>query len=264
MKLPFATFSRFNPTHYPLNLTRLPRAQRRIGEILLDGNRLGPRKTLRSWALDFLKAPSAIIAPWDHIESVQFTKQEFPAGVDRMNPSATVVPADEEWLLEAAAAFRSIGYKAKALPGLSDMGVPFDHQTGVIPNDTRGRILSPSQDPAKAPAGHVHGLYCAGWVKNGPKGVIANTMTDAFWCADTITQDWLANAPFLNTTAGEETSTGLGWDGIKEHVLQKGVRPISWADWQRIDNAERERGKSRNKTREKFTSVDAMLKALDA
>jgi len=33
------------------------------------------------------------------------------------------------------------------------------------------------------------GVYCSGWVKRGPVGVIATTMTDAFETADTIHQD---------------------------------------------------------------------------
>lgn len=33
------------------------------------------------------------------------------------------------------------------------------------------------------------GLYCSGWVKRGPVGVIANTMSDAFETADSILAD---------------------------------------------------------------------------
>ena len=35
----------------------------------------------------------------------------------------------------------------------------------------------------------ITGLYCSGWVKRGPVGVIATTMTDAFETADTILSD---------------------------------------------------------------------------
>lgn len=33
------------------------------------------------------------------------------------------------------------------------------------------------------------GLYCSGWVKRGPTGVILNTMNDAFETADSIIKD---------------------------------------------------------------------------
>jgi adrenodoxin-NADP+ reductase len=56
----------------------------------------------------------------------------------------------------------------------------------------------------------------------------------------------------------------MGWDGVKEEVMSKGVRPLSWRDWKVIDHAERERGKAKGKEREKFASVAEMLKVLDA
>lgn len=33
------------------------------------------------------------------------------------------------------------------------------------------------------------GLYCSGWVKRGPVGVILNTMNDSFETAEAIVQD---------------------------------------------------------------------------
>jgi adrenodoxin-NADP+ reductase len=87
-------------------------------------------------------------------------------------------------------------------------------------------------------------------------------MQDAFASADIIVQDWEADVPFLNDTSGDNRSTGLGWDGIKDSVTS--VRPLSWSDWKKIDEAERARGKSKGKEREKFQSVEEMLQVLDA
>jgi adrenodoxin-NADP+ reductase len=157
-----------------------------------------------------------------------------------------------------------VGYKSTALPGLSNLGVPFDSKLGIIPNDIHGRVISPDAGPGSLTAGHVAGLYCAGWVKRGPTGVIASTMQDAFTSADVIAHDWENNVPFLNDTNGESQSTRLGWEGLKEEVKSKGVRPLSWADWKIIDEAERTRGKAKGKEREKFASVAEMLQVLDA
>lgn len=38
-------------------------------------------------------------------------------------------------------------------------------------------------------APHPPGLYCSGWVKRGPTGVIATTMTDSFLTSQTLLQD---------------------------------------------------------------------------
>jgi adrenodoxin-NADP+ reductase len=89
-------------------------------------------------------------------------------------------------------------------------------------------------------------------------------MNDAFASADIIAQDWASDVPFLNDEQGVSKSTGLGWDAVKEEVMSKGVRPLSWQDWKVIDRAERERGKQRGKEREKFSSVKQMLRVLDA
>ena len=173
-------------------------------------------------------------------------------------------PTEEDITVPASFAFRSVGYKSTALPGLSNLGVPFDSKLGIIPNDIHGRIVSPDAGPGSLTAGHVAGLYCAGWVKRGPTGVIASTMQDAFTSADVIAHDWENNVPFLNDVNGKSQSTRLGWEGVKEEVESKGVRPLSWADWKTIDEAERARGKAKGKEREKFASVAEMLQALDA
>ncbi|KAJ4364674.1 NADPH-adrenodoxin reductase [Neocucurbitaria cava] len=264
MHIPPVAFEPIDPSLYPSDIKKLPRVQKRIAEVLLKGTKLTPQGTPRSWALEFLKAPTSMNADSDQVSSITFKHQRFAPDANPFDKSARVVPTDEESTLVASLAFRSVGYKSTALVGLSDLGVPFDSKMGVIPNDIHGRVISPSIGPGNLTAGHVHGLYCAGWVKRGPTGVIASTMQDAFTSADVIAHDWHADVPFLNDASGDNGSTGLGWDGVKEQVIARGVRPLGWAEWKRIDEAERERGKSKGKEREKFGSVKEMLAALDA
>lgn len=175
-----------------------------------------------------------------------------------------MVPNTEEKdiTLPASVAFRSIGYKSAALAGLSDIGVLFDSKLGIIPNDVYGRVMSPSLGPGNLTAGHVPGLYCAGWVKRGPTGVIASTMEDAFTSADVVVRDWTDGVPFLGHEEGANGER-RGWDALKEKVEARGVRPVGWKEWQVIDKAERERGSEKGKPREKFGSVEEMLGALD-
>lgn len=47
----------------------------------------------------------------------------------------------------------------------------------------------------------LQGLYCSGWVRNGPVGVIATTMNDAFQTGELVVQDFksgelLSKKPF--------------------------------------------------------------------
>ena len=39
------------------------------------------------------------------------------------------------------------------------------------------------------------GLYCAGWLATGPRGVIVDTMTEAFKVGQTISNDLQRNLP---------------------------------------------------------------------
>ncbi|KAJ4405364.1 NADPH-adrenodoxin reductase [Didymella pomorum] len=266
MKIPSVAFHPLDRSFYPAEIKKLPRVQKRTAEVLLKGSTATPEDVERSWTLDFLRAPVSMNAEEgsNHLSSMTFRKQQFLPDADPLNPSARVQATDEDATVPASLAFRSVGYKSTAIPGLSDLGVPFDSKLGIIPNDIHGRIVSPDLGPGNLTAGHLPGLYCAGWVKRGPTGVIASTMQDAFTSADVIAHDWENNAKFLNDAQGEDKSTHLGWNGVKAEVEAKGVRPLSWDDWKRIDEEERARGKAKGKEREKFTSVDEMLKALDS
>jgi adrenodoxin-NADP+ reductase len=263
MNIPTVAFEPFPRDLYPGNLKSLPRIPARIGEVLVKGTPPGRPGILKTWALDFLKAPISIDAENDRVSSVTFIEQEIPFK-QRWYPFAKPYPTDIEDTMEASVVFRSIGYKATPLSGLfRDLGVKFDNKVGIIPNDVHGRVISPERGPGNLTAGHVPGMYCAGWVKRGPTGVIASTMEDAFASADIIAQDWEANVPFMNTEGGESMSTHLGWDGVKDEVIAKGVQPLSWKDWKVIDAAERDRGKKLRKEREKFGTVKEMLQVLN-
>jgi adrenodoxin-NADP+ reductase len=164
--------------------------------------------------------------------------------------------------------FRSVGYKSLPLSGMEDLGIEFDSQRGIIPNDGFGRVTSPSGlgKSHKLPDGsliaHLPGLYCAGWVKRGPTGVIASTMVDAFTTADTLLKDLATKEESQSPLRATEPSSGLGWDAVKTEAASLGLRATSWQDWQCIDAAERERGQSKGKVRDKFGRVEEMLEVL--
>ncbi|KAF2004573.1 FAD/NAD(P)-binding domain-containing protein [Amniculicola lignicola CBS 123094] len=263
MHIDHVQFEPINRSLYPPDIKKLPRVQKRIGEVMLKGTPpLSSHSTnSKSWALDFLKAPeqmNASSANSRQLSSIDFTHQTFAPDTDPFSKTAKVLPTEETSTLPASIAFRSVGYKSTAIPGLSDLGVPFDEKLGIIPNDQYGRIINPSTGPGSLTAGHVHGLYCAGWVKRGPTGVIASTMDDAFTSADVIIRDWESEVPFLNSPESDK-STGLGWYGVKDEVIARGVRVLDWGDWLRVDEMERLRGKNVGKEREKFVEVEDML-----
>lgn len=251
MKLPSVSFGQIGPDLFPPNPKSLPRTSKRLTELLSKGSLVSHNEALRTWSLDFFLSPvsfNPVHPSTDQLGSMTFVKNGVKEG-DPFQPSARVSATEEHILLPASLAFRSIGYRAEAIPGMADVGINFDSQLGVIPNDGKGRILAPSEEGITT----LPGMYCSGWVKRGPTGVIASTMEDAFSTAEAIAEDWEAKAPFLR---GRD-----GWQSLKDE-LSKSSQTVSWHDWQRIDEAEKQAGTSRQKEREKLTSVDKMLKVL--
>jgi len=238
-----------------------------LAELLIKSGTIKPgyNEYTKGFSLDFLLSPiqfNGSSPKSAQLGSIDFQENQYRDDTEFSDPRASVTPSKNSAPIQlpASVAFRSIGYKAEPLPGLSAVNVPFDHQQSTILNQL-GRIISPSVNGIDVTP-PVPGMYVAGWAKRGPTGVIASTMEDAFGTADNILYDLKAERPFLNHEAGG--STGLGWEGVRKDAEQRGLRRTSWADWLRIDGVERERGKKLGKEREKMTDLDEMLSGLDS
>lgn len=258
MKLPSVAFYPIDQSLLPDDISKLPRAPRRIMEILKKGTSLPVFTTNKLWSLDFCLSPTEFTTS-SHSRSrlgrVAFEKTSL--GPYPFDPTAKAQGTGELISVASGLAFRSIGYKSEALPGFSEMGIPFDNHLGVIPNDEIGRVVIPSRLDERTMQ-ILPRLYCAGWVKRGPTGVIASTMQDAFSTAEAIAGDWHL---LLANDRGEKTA--LGWDAVKDEAEKLGCRRVSWQDWQKIDAAEKSKGQSKGKEREKFTRIEDMLAILD-
>jgi adrenodoxin-NADP+ reductase len=238
----------------PQDITTLPRPSRRIMEVLKKGSAASVSTAPKSWSLDFCLSPTAFSPTSSSTSQLgSMTFERTSLNPDPFDPHAQAIGTNEQISLPASLAFRSIGYKSEALPGFSELDIPFNDRLGIIPNDEFGRVVNPIT------AASMPGMYCAGWVKRGPTGVIASTMSDAFSTAESIADDWYGHAPFLNGDGG----SGLGWEGVKNEAQQRGCRRVSWTDWKKIDAAEKRAGQKSGKEREKFTRVEDMLAVLD-
>ena len=252
MNLPSVSFEPIDPTLFPPNTSKLPRTSKRLTQLLAKGSSTPASQARKSWSLDFLLSPRSFNArntKSDQVSSLTFTRNRLN-GPSIFEPSATVTPTTSEISYPTSLAFRSIGYKSEAIDGMKDLSIVFDERRGIIPNDLHGRVTSLSEYGTIIP-----GLYCAGWVKRGPAGVIANTMEDAFDTAESIAQDWGNKNLFMSGTDG--------WDALQEDAAVKSLRSVSWNDWKKIDVVEKQRGKAKGKPREKLTSIPRMLAVLD-
>lgn len=252
-RLPSVAFLPVDRNLLPKDISKLPRTAKRLTQLLIDGSSVPLSDVQKSCALQFFLSPRAFMSSQGDppkLGSVEFVNTKILES-NMFDASARVIPTEDRTSISTSLAFRSIGYKSEALPGMDKIGVHFDKQKQIISNDFSGRIVSPTGSLVDSQ--FVYGMYCAGWVKRGPTGVIANTMEDSFATADALVDDWRGGVPFL--------SGGDGWDAIKNDIA-KGIRPVSWEDWLRIDVAERARGKLKGKEREKFTTVEQMLEVL--
>ncbi|HEY5976543.1 MAG TPA: FAD-dependent oxidoreductase [Solirubrobacterales bacterium] len=146
--------------------------------------------------------------------------------------------------LECGLILRSVGYT-----GIPIEGVPFDESRGLILNDG-GRVLD-SHD-----SGHKVGHYTAGWIKRGPSGVIGTNKKDAL---ETV-QHLLADVGSQTLLAPESPDP----IAVEELLSERGVRFVSFEDWQAIDQAEVGRGEPHGRPRVKFVRVEEMLDAIGA
>ncbi|MBX7256717.1 MAG: FAD-dependent oxidoreductase [Candidatus Hydrogenedentes bacterium] len=181
----------------------------------------------------FLKSPIELSGN-GRVESLKLERNRLEGEPHKMRAVGT----GEMETLACGLVFRSVGYRGTAFPGL-----PFDAKRGVFPNRD-GRILDGDAV--------IPGLYAAGWIKRGPSGIIGNNKPDS----QATVASMLADAASLTPCATPDTNA------LAALLRERNVRVVSYADWQRIDAAEIERGKTRGKPREKFTRVEDMLAVL--
>jgi len=137
---------------------------------------------------------------------------------------------------------RSVGYRGIPLPG-----VPFDEKSGHIPH-VDGRVVAA---PGQAP---LPGQYVVGWAKRGPSGLIGTNRADSVLTVASLLADLKAGLLPASADSTLEATLRL--------LADKKVRPLSFADWQKLDVLEKAAGAKAGKIREKFTRVEDMLAAL--
>jgi ferredoxin/flavodoxin---NADP+ reductase len=138
--------------------------------------------------------------------------------------------------LPAQMVLRSVGYRV-----VPPAGLPLDPDTGTVPHDG-GRVLVGGVP--------LPGVYVAGWLKRGPTGIIGTNKPDA---TETVAS-LLADAPTLPRAPERDR------DAIVDLLESRGVRAVSWAGWEAIDEAERALGAGRDCVRVKIADRDTLLR----
>jgi ferredoxin--NADP+ reductase len=206
-------------------------------EILRDFSQRAPEGKRKRIVLRFLASPIEIQGD-GKVEKMIIGRNELVDQDGTLRAKDT--GARDE--IECGLVLRSVGYT-----GIPLEGVPFDDKKGTILNDG-GRVLD-SHD-----GGHKIGHYAAGWIKRGPSGVIGTNKKDAHETIQHVIAD--VESGTLNEPASPEPSA------VEDLLNERGVRYVTFDDWQAIDEAEVGRGEPHGRPRVKFVRVEEMLDAL--
>jgi ferredoxin--NADP+ reductase len=194
----------------------------------------GKPKTLR---LRFVASPVAIHGA-QRVEAVEIVRNRLEERDGRL----VAVPTEERETIPCGLVFRSVGYRGVPLPG-----VPFDESRGTMRHEG-GRVLDDDGQP-------VPGLYCAGWIKRGPTGIIGTNKKDA-----TETVQSLLDDARSGRIAHDESRTAEAVDALLD---RRGVRRVVYAGWQAIDASERGRGEALGRPRVKLVTWPELLDAAE-
>ena len=181
----------------------------------------------------FLRSPVKIEGN-GKVEQIVLQKNKLQGEAGSRKP----VAIDETETIPCGLVFSCIGYSATPIPGF-----PFDDSIGRIPNE-EGRV---TENGAVVP-----GLYTSGWIKRGPTGVIGTNKVDSKETVCHLIED----APSLKPAPNRDSQA------LRKQLIADGKRPITYADWKKIDDTEVARAAD-GKPREKFLTVEEMLAVLD-
>ncbi|XP_046450928.1 NADPH:adrenodoxin oxidoreductase, mitochondrial-like isoform X2 [Daphnia pulex] len=207
-----------NPEFIDACLPKTSRPRKRLTELMLQSSSIkrSEEDSSKQWELIFHRTPIKIVG-----DSNANKVNGLVVGINHLTGDDWENPQVEDTGLRetipCGMILKSIGYKS--LP-LSDE-LPFDHAKGII-RQTEGRVEG------------MQGVFCSGWVASGPVGVIASTMQSGHDVGKRIIED------LKNGIVGTGTRKP-GRDAILSQLEARNVEPVTFVEWEALDNEERER-----------------------
>ena len=185
----------------------------------------------------FFRSPIALHGQ-DKVEAIELVHNRL----EEDGGGLVAVPTEQLETIECGLVFRSIGYQGVGLPD-----VPFDERRATIRND-RGRVLGADGEP-------LTGVYCAGWIKRGPTGIIGTNKKDATETVTLLLEDVQAGR-----LAHREEATA---EAVEALLAERGLRPVLYTGWASIDELEKAAGEKLGRPRVKLRTWDELLEAAE-
>ncbi len=180
--------------------------------------------------LHFFHSPLEVIGQDGKVSAIKFERT-------KLDGTGNVAGTGEIVEYPVQAVYRAVGYFGSELDE-----IPFDANSGVISNE-EGRVLDSSGK-------HIPGVYCTGWIKRGPVGLIGHTKADAIETIGHLIED---RANWWQPAAPAE-------EAIIETLRERGVDFMDWKRWLNVDSKERALGEGDGRERIKLFDRSEMLR----
>ncbi len=190
----------------------------------------GPGDAPRRLRLRFLTSPLELLGSEGRVRALRVEENRLVGS----GPHVRAEPTGERWEIPTGVVIRSVGYRGHAVPGL-----PFDTKRNVV-QSSGGRVTNFNGEPQP-------GLYCSGWIKRGPSGLVGTNKADSKETVELLLRD--AEALLARRLT-------LDVDAL---CATRGLKVVDFEGYRRIDAAERERGAALGKVRDKLERVADML-----
>lgn len=201
------------------------------GDVDFEGNPAD-----RRYYVHFNSAPTEILGEDGKVKAIRVERTETGAdGRMRRTGEFTDYPV--------GAVYHAIGYRPAEAPGIA-----YDAKGAHLANaNGDGRIT------ADADGGDVRErLYATGWAKRGPVGLIGSTKSDALAIVTNMLED-LAKA-----AEGGRVAADRDPESIDRLLAGRGVRPIDFAGWKKVDAFERAEGAKEGREHKKVIDPEQM------
>ena len=201
------------------------------GDVDFEGNPAD-----RKYYVHFNSAPTEILGEDGKVKAIRVERTETGAdGKMHRTGEFTDYPVE--------AVYHAIGYKPAEAPGIT-----YDEHGAHLANaNGDGRITT------EADGGKVRDrLYATGWAKRGPVGLIGSPKSDALAIVTNMLED-LAKA-----AEGGRVAADRDPESIDRLLAERGIRPIDFAGWKKVDAFERAEGAKEGREHKKVIEPDQM------
>ena len=199
------------------------------GDVDFEGNPAD-----RKYYIHFNSAPTEILGEDGKVRGIRVERTETGAdGKMHRTGEFTDYPVE--------AVYHAIGYKPESVPGIA--------------YDEGGAHLANANGDGRITVDHENGevrerLYATGWAKRGPVGLIGSTKSDALMIVTAMLEDLAQNQENARLAPDRDP------ESIDRLLAERGVRPIDFAGWKRVDAYERAEGAKEGREHKKVIDPD--------